>query len=126
MTTNDCSICLILLKDNIVKPYGCSHEFHSDCISLWNGSCPICRNQVNHNHDHDYCVNQYDEQCLINITIMENIYKKLSNNETNIYKINWKIRSCVNDNHDLIFIHTYGVLGICKTCNRIEPFNLMH
>jgi len=129
-TYNECSICLSSLN-NIVKPYICGHEFHSECISQWNGSCPICRglkiiNDINNIND-EYPLNQDDQKCLINITRMENIYTKISNiDHINIYKNVWKIRSCVNENHNLIFIVPYGAMGLCKTCNRVESFNLMH
>ena len=124
-TEEACSICLSPLTKNIVKPYDCIHSFHSECISSWKGSCPLCRKSKYIGFH--YPLNQHDEKCFINITIMENNSKKISDiNHINKYKNVWKIKSCVNENHNLIFIETYGAMGICKTCNRIQAFNLMH
>ena len=44
--TDDCLICLDLLKDNLFYLEPCGHEFHRDCIKLWvnkEGTCPKCR-----------------------------------------------------------------------------------
>ena len=43
------SICLENINDSIrIKPFKCTHEFHSECVNKWindysNHSCPYCR-----------------------------------------------------------------------------------
>ncbi|CAH1225979.1 RLIM [Branchiostoma lanceolatum] len=45
-----CTICMVEYKTgNKLRRMPCAHEFHSKCVDRWlkqNGSCPVCRQQV--------------------------------------------------------------------------------
>eukprot|EP00058_Branchiostoma_floridae_P018884 XP_002604373.1 hypothetical protein BRAFLDRAFT_85466 [Branchiostoma floridae] len=47
---NSCTICMVEYKTgNKLRRMPCAHEFHSKCVDRWlkqNGSCPVCRQQV--------------------------------------------------------------------------------
>lgn len=46
----ECSICLDVLKGNLIKLSRCQHQFHKFCITQWyqkSNSCPLCRGLIN-------------------------------------------------------------------------------
>ncbi|XP_078699854.1 uncharacterized protein LOC144926720 [Branchiostoma floridae x Branchiostoma belcheri] len=47
---DSCTICMVEYKTgNKLRRMPCAHEFHSKCVDRWlkqNGSCPVCRQQV--------------------------------------------------------------------------------
>lgn len=52
MQIEECAICLEPLNNKNNKTLSCTHTYHVKCIEKWKvkrKSCPICRNNSNHN-----------------------------------------------------------------------------
>ena len=44
---NFCSICMTIVKDDVILKTECGHYYHKECLNKWtknNNSCPECRN----------------------------------------------------------------------------------
>ena len=118
-----CAICLDEIKSNNESPvWKCGHLFHTECLSLWEGSCPYCRcNNLTEDNDQD-------NKCNRNIWDKNEVKKlrQVPEHSKNIYLNLWKDRNCINNSHRFICAQPYGVLLICEDCNSIQTFNLKH
>lgn len=123
--SNDCAICFELInKDNLGEiRWLCKHEFHKNCIELWslsgNNTCPLCRSELNIHPPPDTTLSNdiiYSYSQLINVHMK---YRQIYNN-------NWPYTKCKNENHNIIYVKQFGVIGICTNCRILECFNLEH
>jgi len=112
---NQCSICLENINENEkISKWTCTHYFHKECLNYWNKSCPNCRCTTIFNIEKK---NKY-----FDIEYFKTFAKKVSSeNYINL----WKKSECINDNHLLTFHKTYGVIGVCETCQTVQGFNLI-
>ena len=124
-----CSICLDTEIGECIQKWDCSHRFHSQCASKWNGNCPYCQTSqricstVMPNMHH---INQHNKRCILDINIMKQMYKNVHIRYQDAYKNTWKDRHCIDSNHNIIYVQLYGVLGICEDCDTTQSYNLMH
>ena len=125
-----CSICLENInEDDAIKVYVCNHLYHRQCITNWNGNCPDCRsarlpfprwrNDVT-------ITNELPSISEESIEGFKRCNQRVPTNFHNIYHQTWKKNDCVTNNHNLIFLKPYGVVGICEDCKIIQCFNLIH
>ena len=113
-----CSICLENIPVNnlnTIKQFECNHEHHITCIKEWNGNCPDCRSKrKNRLESIDY------------INSLKSIHQKVPQNFEKKYREKWTKETCIKQNHKLTFLKTYGVIGLCESCYKIQAYNLMH
>lgn len=93
----------------------CRHVYHRNCLKLyWQNinkkNCPKCRNE---NVIEDLFYNDWITK-----------YNRLKLDKYNKYLIQWYNRDCIENNHFIIFVQPFGVIGICLNCKRIESFNV--
>ena len=130
-----CSICLEHLNPNEgIKIYQCTHLHHPNCINNWNGNCPYCRSQrlpstlriiTNHSIDNQ-STSELPTITEESIEGFKRCNQRVPTNFHNIYHQTWKKNDCVTNNHNLIFLKPYGVVGICEDCKIIQCFSLSH
>jgi hypothetical protein len=92
-SSNNCSICLVSLKDN-TNTLKCNHTFHNSCLELWlntNNTCPLCRAIIN---THNKKIFLPDNQSNMIPHLVVNINH--INNINNINPINNIINNCNN------------------------------
>ena len=111
-----CSICLCEMKDDkyVCQKYKCNHSFHKNCISDWHGTCPLCR------------ANEIYDPIKKRIKGFKDLPRNVPSQYIKIYLEKWGNNQCQENNHTMFFKHTYGVIGICETCQSIQCFNLSH
>uniref|UniRef100_A0A6C0CNY5 RING-type domain-containing protein n=1 Tax=viral metagenome TaxID=1070528 RepID=A0A6C0CNY5_9ZZZZ len=112
-----CSICMENMKNTEkYQKYTCLHFYHKNCIDLWQGACPICRN----------CEQIYTEFIHPKAKSFKLVGRSVPIQYYTIYLDNWKRKECLNNNHSIFFRHPYGVIGACETCGTIQAYNLCH
>ena len=118
-----CSICLndMIDETSICRKYKCNHYFHKNCIHDWTGNCPLCRAIVKPQNFSLNWRTKYD-----NIKGFKSLPNDVPSEYINIYLEKWLNNECIKNNHKMFFKHTYGVIGICETCQIIQTFNLSH
>ena len=127
-----CPICYDPLTENnseCVRKWNCSHRFHRDCIQPWNKGCPLCRTTqllVQTNIRNNNRTNKINPQNTLDVNIMKTIHTKVPEEHKSKYTTTWKDRCCIRENHNMVFIQPYGVLGICEDCNIIQSYCLKH
>ena len=115
---DECLICFEVINENDkFKKWNCKHYFHKECIKNWNKNCPTCRCT-------SLCLptNEVKENPYFNIRHFKSFAKEISSNK---YINFWKKRDCIRSNHNLTFHQTYGVIGVCETCQTVQSFNLI-
>ena len=100
---------------NIIVLKGCRHVYHKKCLKLyWKNvdrkRCPLCRDE------------NVTDDLFFNNWITKNNRLKLD--KYNKYLIQWHNRDCIENNHFIIFVKPFGVIGICLNCKRVESFNV--
>jgi len=129
-----CPICYDPLTENnsdCVRKWNCSHKFHKECIQSWNNGCPLCRTtqlltQYNTRRNSGSNTNKINPTNILDVNKMKTMYNYVPEQHKNIYLNTWKYRCCIRDNHNIMFIQPYGVLGICEDCNIIQCYNVKH
>lgn len=114
-----CSICLSALeeKDKNTK-WICKHRFHKECIESWNGTCPLCRCDINLLTSTFY---DYKEDMRWQIEIYLKLSKIVTRDEDVIMlKSHWKHSKCTSDNHEITFHCTNHIAGICHNCSILD------
>lgn len=130
-----CPICYDPLTENnseCVQKWNCSHRFHTKCIQNWNNGCPLCRTtqlRTQYNTRRNSCcsnTSKINPVNILDINIMKTSIKHVPEEHKSIYKNEWKDRCCIRENHNILFVQPYGVLGICEVCNIIQCYNVKH
>lgn len=129
-----CPICYDPLNENnseCVRKWNCSHRFHRNCIQNWNNGCPLCRTtqlltQYNTRRNSHSNINKINPLNTLDVNIMKTIHKEVPEEHKSKYTTTWKDRCCIRENHNMVFIQPYGVLGICEDCNIIQSYCLKH
>ena len=123
-----CCICLgtNTTENEKIQRWVCSHRFHAHCIENWNGCCPLCRTANEIDIPPVTWSLSRNPRCILDIAQMKMCGAILNDDKKRVYQEKWKDQDCVSQNHELFFIHTFGVLGICETCTTIQSYNLMH
>lgn len=132
--STDDQICCICLDTNTtggehIQKWDCIHRFHEECVNNWNHNCPMCRTSLrmpSHDEIHVTWAEQRNPQCRLNIAYMKQYYNPVNVQDQVVYKNSWKDRGCIESNHNIVYIITYGVIGICEDCVTIQTFNSMH
>ena len=117
----ECCICYNTLHDkekHII--WNCNHSFHKQCIIDWKKSCPVCRcdEKINSNL-YNYTNKHFDIEYFLSWALKSTC----KNNE---YKKFWKETNCLNNNHEITFHKTYGIIGICHNCSIVQPLNYIN
>lgn len=137
ISTEDNPICCVCLDTNTtntekIRKWNCNHTFHAACIANWNVSCPMCRTQhrlTRHPGSNPVTVTwtlSRNPACIIDIETMKQSFIRVPDQYIPMYKNTWKDRDCILHNHTMLYVRTYGVLGICEDCNTIQPYNCIH
>jgi hypothetical protein len=111
-----CAICLESIKNekHACKKYECIHTFHNTCISNWHGHCPLCRAYKKRTPASEHASG------------FKSLPFDVPYEYYNTYMRRWKKTECITNNHSIFFKHTYGVIGVCETCDIVQAFNLAH
>ena len=132
MNTSQCAICYDDENTSpLIHKWTCIHDekFHPTCIENWKGGCPLCRNKE--------LLEQYKpiprpipsyspgRRCISSEYLL-NPLNHIPNQHKPIYMEQWTQKICIENNHDLIFIEPYGVVGWCQNCDITQCFNLSH
>lgn len=127
-----CPICYDPLTENnseCIQKWNCSHKFHRGCIEQWNKGCPLCRtiellrpNIIRQNNR----TNKINHLNTLDVNIMKTIHKEVPEQHKSKYTTTWKDQCCIRENHNMLFVQPYGVLGICEDCNIIQSYCLNH
>ena len=115
-SSNNCSICLVSLKDNTYT-LKCNHTFHYSCLELWlntNNTCPLCRAIIN---THNKKIFLPDNQSNMTPHIVVNI-----NHINNINPINNIINNCNNIKKKILI--KLGILSIMFNICALIYFSL--
>ena len=107
-----------------IYKWKCSHSFHEECINMWDNGCPVCRTMELTIPNVTWNISRNPTNTL-NIEYMKRL-TRVPLEDQHVYKNQWKDRGCIDSNHSMVYVHTYGVLTICEDCNTIQCFNLMH
>ena len=121
-----CSICLDNISSNkCYQKWNCTHRFHEECIENWDNNCPICRNNdlLCPEITWSICRNPIN---VLNIHTMKQISKCVPDEKKNHYLQQWKDRGCIEEEHNIHCLQTYGIILICESCNTIQRFNVEH
>ena len=114
----ECTICMNNKdKSEFISLWKCTHIFCKTCASGWKKTCPCCRSIRS---------NELNGISHLDIDSMINNYKHVPEESRSVYLNKWKRRLCIENNHYINLLHTYGVMGICIECKICECFNLMH
>ena len=120
---NCCIICFENITENkYFQKWECCHRFHESCIKTWNQGCPICRTNKLHIKE---CVSKNPKNNL-DLDRMKKTNLLIDEKYNYIYKKKWSDDNCIREKHKLWLFKTYGVIGICDTCNTVQGFNLLH
>jgi hypothetical protein len=127
-----CPICYDPLTENnseCIQKWNCSHKFHRGCIERWNKGCPLCRtlellrpNIIRQNNR----TNKINPLNTFDVNIMKTIHREVPEEYKSKYTTTWNDKCCIRENHNMLFIQPYGVLGICEDCNIIQCYCLNH
>lgn len=114
-----------------IKKWNCTHKFHRRCIQSWDHNCPMCRTTqllTDYNTRRNSCsiVKKINPVNILDINIMKTIHKHVPEEHKSIYRNDWKDRCCIRNNHNILFVQPYGVLGICEDCNIVQSYNVKH
>ena len=121
MNNNICGICINVLSPNEnYRKWNCHHYFHKVCADSWNNGCPICRTQdLIENNNSNITKSHNLNLDILNTFDSANYYQH--------YYEKWKYTECKTYNHKLKFVNCrtppFGVLGFCKKCDLVQPFN---
>ena len=128
MNTTQCAICYDDENTSpLIHKWTCSHDekFHTTCIENWNGGCPLCRNTEN--LEQYKPIPRYSRgRKFISPEYLLNPLNHIPNQHKPVYMEHWNKKICIENNHHLIFIKPYGVVGWCQNCDITQCFNLSH
>ena len=114
----ECVICINNKdKSEFISLWKCAHKFCKTCASGWNKTCPCCRSNRSIN---------FNGISHLDLNFMINNYNHVPEESRSVYLHKWKVRLCIENNHNINLLHTYGVMGVCIECTICECFNLMH
>ena len=124
-------LCAICYDDENTSPlihkWTCIHDekFHTTCIENWNGDCPLCRNTQYLEQYKPLPHSSQQKRCLSQEFLLNPLFR-ISNQHKPVYIDQWTQTNCIENNHHLIFIQPYGVIGWCQNCDITQCFNLSH
>lgn len=121
----DCAICLEVIdsKNPGEIRWVCRHEFHKRCADIWSSccnTCPLCRATESLDTMHPKPDMQSGDI---------EIYSKLIHVPTqysHIYHEKWPYQKCHRENHPIMFVKPFGVIGICMMCRISKCYCLEH
>jgi len=124
-------LCCICLDTNTtptekIQKWKCVHTFHANCVEHWNQCCPLCRTAEEVDIPPVTWSISRNPRCILSIPHIKQCGSRVSGNNAQVYAAKWKDQDCITQNHKMLFVRTYGVLGICETCTTIQSYNLMH
>jgi len=122
---NTCCICLDIntTENEKIQKWKCVHRFHAHCIENWNRSCPLCRITEEVDLPPVTWSISRNPRCNLDIREIKMCGTILNEGNERIYREKWKDPDCLSQNHKMLFVRTYGVLGICETCTTIQSYN---
>ena len=128
MNTLQCAICYDDENTSpLIHKWTCIHneKFHTTCIENWNGGCPLCRNTQYLEQYKPLPHSSQQKRCLSQEFLLNPLFR-ISNQHKPVYMEHWTQKICIENNHHLIFIQPYGVIGWCQNCDITQCFNLSH
>tara|TARA_R110002012_G_scaffold39997_1_gene110249 strand:+ start:3607 stop:4014 length:408 start_codon:yes stop_codon:yes gene_type:complete len=132
MNTPQCAICYDAENPSpLIHKWTCSHDekFHTICIENWKGGCPLCRNKElleQYKPIHRPIPRYSRGRRCISPEYLLNSHNHIPNQYKPVYMEQWIQKICIENNHHLIFIKPYGVVGWCQNCDITQCFNLSH
>lgn len=127
---NDCAICFETMtpENPGIKKWKCQHEFHNHCAFQWSNqvnSCPVCRNEDNttittiEKPHPEPNISPSNIHAFMQLNHVPDSYRHM-------YHDYWPHRKCLRENHMIVFIRRFGVVGICMQCRISKCYNLKH
>jgi hypothetical protein len=124
----DCAICLeaIDATNPGLPKWSCRHEFHKRCADIWSyggNSCPLCREtRSNVLSKVVHPAPDMSPEYIVSYSQLIHVPEQYSH----IYHEKWPYQKCHRENHPIMFVKPFGVIGICMTCRISQCYCLEH